>query len=60
MSAIDPYADPTTLGTPTGSTMANGAPAESDQHSLSLSPNGPLMLHDMHLLDTLAHFNREN
>ncbi|HSO64351.1 MAG TPA: catalase, partial [Ornithinibacter sp.] len=47
-------------GTPTGSTMANGAPAESDQHSLSLSPNGPLMLHDMHLLDTLAHFNREN
>ncbi len=60
MTTTDPYADGAPLGTPTGSTMANGAPAESDQHSLSLSPNGPLMLHDVHLLDTLAHFNREN
>jgi catalase len=56
----DPYADPDRLGTPTGSTMANGAPAESDAQSLSLSPDGPLVLHDVHLLDTLAHFNREN
>ncbi|MBR7742064.1 catalase [Phycicoccus sp. BSK3Z-2] len=60
MTPQDPYADPSTLGTPTGSTMANGAPAESDEHSLSLSPDGPLLLHDVHLLDTLAHFNREN
>lgn len=56
----DPYENPDQLGTPTGSTMSNGAPTESDEHSLSLSPNGPLMLHDVHLLDTLAHFNREN
>ncbi len=56
----DPYEDTATLGTPTGSSLANGAPAESDEHSLSLSPDGPLMLHDVHLLDTLAHFNREN
>ncbi len=42
------------------SSMANGAPVESDEHSLSLSPDGPLLLHDVHLIDTLAHFNREN
>ncbi|MBM6403683.1 catalase [Phycicoccus sp. CSK15P-2] len=60
MPTPEPYDDTTTLGTPTGSTMANGAPAESDLHSLSLSPDGPLLLHDMHLVDTLAHFNREN
>ncbi len=40
--------------------MSNGAPADSDRNSLSLSPNGPLLLHDVHLVDTLAHFNREN
>lgn len=44
----------------TSSTMVNGAPAESDRNSLSLSPNGPLLLHDVHLVETLAHFNREN
>ncbi|NCD20950.1 MAG: catalase, partial [Actinobacteria bacterium] len=43
-----------------GSTQAHGAPAASDRNSLSLSPNGPLLLHDVHLVDTLAHFNREN
>jgi catalase len=43
-----------------GSTMSNGAQTESDRNSLSLSPNGPLLLHDVHLVDTLAHFNREN
>ena len=45
---------------PSGSSMSNGAPADSDRNSLSLSPNGPLLLHDVHLVDTLAHFNREN
>ncbi len=60
MSPSDPYTDEAGLGTPTGSTMVNGAPAENDQHSLSVSPNGPLVLHDAHLLDMLAHFNREN
>lgn len=53
-----PMPEPTVQ--PTGSTMANGAPAASDRNSLSLSPNGPLLLHDVHLVDTLAHFNREN
>lgn len=45
---------------PKGSNQINGSPAASDRNSLSLSPNGPLMLHDVHLVDTLAHFNREN
>ncbi len=53
--------DPIHDGTdPSGSSMVNGAPAESDRNSLSISPNGPLLLHDTHLVDTLAHFNREN
>ena len=45
---------------PIGSTTAGGAPAESDRNSLSVGSNGPLLLHDTHLVDTLAHFNREN
>ena len=43
-----------------GSTTAGGAPTVSDRNSLSVGANGPLVLHDFHLLDTLAHFNREN
>ncbi|MEI2766575.1 MAG: catalase [Dermatophilaceae bacterium] len=52
----------TTTPTPSpgGSSTAGGAAAESDRNSLSLGPNGPLLLHDVHLVDTLAHFNREN
>ncbi len=45
---------------PNGSTTAGGAPAESDRNSLSVGPNGPLLLHDHHLIETLAHFNRES
>lgn len=43
-----------------GSTLINGAPAVSDRHSITLGPDGPLLLHDHHLITTLAHFNREN
>ena len=42
-----------------GSTTAAGAPAESDRNSLSVGSNGPLLLHDVHLVETLAQFNRE-
>lgn len=42
-----------------GSTTAAGAPAESDRNSLSVGSDGPLLLHDVHLVETLAHFNRE-
>lgn len=41
------------------STTLMGAPAVSDRQSLTIGPNGPVALHDHHLLDTLAHFNRE-
>ena len=45
---------------PSGSPTTHGAPVESDRNSLSVGSNGPLLLHDHHLVDTLAHFNREN
>ena len=45
---------------PTGSTTVNGAPAISDRNSLTVGADGPLLLHDVHLVHTLAHFNREN
>jgi catalase len=42
-----------------GSTTATGAPAPSDRNSLTLGANGPLLLHDVHFLEQMAHFNRE-
>ena len=44
----------------TVSRTTGGAPVESDAHSLSIGSDGPLLLHDAHLVETLAHFNREN
>lgn len=44
----------------THSQTSGGAPVESDEHSLTVGPNGPVVLHDAHLVETLAHFNREN
>ena len=35
--------------TPT-STTGSGAPAPSDRHPLTVGPNGPLLLHDVHFL----------
>ena len=43
----------------TGSTTAAGAPALSDRNSLSIGPDGPILLHDVHFLEQMAHFNRE-
>lgn len=45
--------------TPGVSHTAAGAPADSDRNSLSVGSNGPLLLHDVRLVETLAHFNRE-
>lgn len=42
-----------------GSTMTTGAPAPSDRNSLTIGPNGPIVLHDVHFLEQMAHFNRE-
>ena len=41
------------------STRLNGAPTESDAHSLTVGNDGPIVLHDVHLVEQLAHFNRE-
>ena len=36
----------------TGSTRQNGAPAISDRQSLTVGSEGPIVLHDTHLLET--------
>ena len=47
------------MSEPKGSTTSTGAPAVSDGRSLSLGADGPLLLHDAHFIDQMAHFNRE-
>ncbi|ANH39776.1 Catalase [Nocardioides dokdonensis FR1436] len=42
-----------------GSTSGNGAPAASDRNSLTVGPDGPILLHDHHFVEQMAHFNRE-
>lgn len=44
----------------TGSTTQAGIPAVSDRNSLTVGPDGPVVLHDHHLMETLQHFNRMN
>ncbi len=41
------------------STTDTGAPAPSDNQSLTLGPDGPMLLHDYHFVNQMAHFNRE-
>ena len=41
-------------------TTASGAPVADNQKSRSAGPRGPLLLDDFHLIEKLAHFNREN
>src|SRR3979490_826313 len=36
-----------------------GIPVESDEHSLTVGPQGPLLLHDHYLIEQMAQFNRE-
>jgi catalase len=40
-------------------TSESGAPVEDNQHSQSAGVGGPLLLQDQHLVEKLAHFNRE-
>ncbi|MBA1275603.1 catalase [Stutzerimonas azotifigens] len=40
-------------------TTASGAPVADNQNSRSAGPRGPLLLDDFHLIEKLAHFNRE-
>jgi len=41
------------------STSQTGNATESDRNSLSVGSNGPLLLHDVNLIENLASFNRE-
>ncbi|MGW3013148.1 catalase [Streptomyces sp. NPDC001219] len=36
-----------------------GVPVESDEHSLTVSPDGPILLQDHYLIEKMAQFNRE-
>jgi catalase len=36
-----------------------GVPAASDDHSLTVGPNGPTVLHDAYVVQKMQHFNRE-
>src|SRR5712671_523660 len=36
-----------------------GAPVESDEHSLTIGPDGPVLLQDHYLIEQMANFNRE-
>ncbi len=40
-------------------TTDSGAPAGSDEHSLTVGPAGPIVLHDHYLIEQMAQFNRE-
>src|SRR3546814_11455209 len=40
-------------------TTGAGAPAPSDRNSLTIGPDGPILLHDVHFLEQMAHFTRE-
>ncbi|TDZ37126.1 Catalase [Colletotrichum spinosum] len=40
-------------------TTSNGAPVANPQHWQRPGPSGPLLLQDFHLIDLLAHFDRE-
>jgi len=40
-------------------TTSWGSPVEDNQNSESAGPDGPLLLQDTHLIDKLAHFDRE-
>jgi catalase len=40
-------------------TTAFGQPVDDNQNSITAGPNGPVLMQDLHLLDKLAHFDRE-
>ncbi len=44
---------------PQVTTTDAGIPVESDEFSLTVGPNGPVLLHDHYLIEQMANFNRE-
>src|SRR3954447_4413606 len=48
-----------TLQRPPTQTTDAGTPVESDEYSLTVGADGPLVLHDSYLIEQMANFNRE-
>ncbi|MGP8292131.1 catalase [Vreelandella zhanjiangensis] len=48
-----------TSGNSKHTTTGAGIPVSSDEHSLSVGPDGPIVLHDHFLMEQMAAFNRE-
>jgi catalase len=44
---------------PKPTTTDAGIPVESDEHSLTVGPDGPILLQDHYLIEQMAQFNRE-
>ena len=44
---------------PAATTTDAGAPVESDEFSLTVGSDGPVLLHDHYLIEQMAAFNRE-
>ena len=44
---------------PKPTTTDAGIPVSSDEHSLTVGPDGPILLHDHYLIEQMAQFNRE-
>lgn len=44
---------------PKATTNDAGIPVVSDEHSLTVGPDGPIVLHDHYLVEQMANFNRE-
>ena len=40
-------------------TTASGIPVADNQNSLTAGPRGPVLMQDFHLIEKMAHFNRE-
>ncbi|MGZ4546988.1 MAG: catalase, partial [Blastococcus sp.] len=48
-----------TTSQPRPTTTDAGIPVASDEHSLTVGPDGPILLHDHYLIEQMAQFNRE-
>ena len=44
---------------PPTTTNDSGVPVASDEHSLTVGPKGPTVLHDAYVVQKMQHFNRE-
>lgn len=40
-------------------TTKGGCPISNNQHSMTAGPRGPVLMQDVHLIEKMAHFNRE-